>query len=199
MVVSVSQASIRVRIVGVELNCLGEQCDRALECLLCLFRTEQDLAPAQEKIMRLDVSRWYMGDARRLGRGQRNPEGFDDAVRHLVLQRKDIGHVAVVAVRPDMGPGPCIDQLGIDPDAVAGAADRALEHRSHAEFAPDRPDIDVLAFVGEAGVAGDDREAGDLRQVGYDVFAHAVGEVVLLGVAAHIGERQDGDRVLCRR
>ena len=40
----------------------------------------------------------------------------------------------------------------------------------------------------------DDYQAGDLRQIGDNVFADAVGEVLLFRVARHIGERQNGNR-----
>ncbi len=57
-------------------------------------------------------------------------------------------------------------------------------------------DLHALALEGEGGVAGDDEEGRDLAKVGDDVLADPVREILLFGIAAHIGERQDADRQL---
>jgi hypothetical protein len=54
--------------------------------------------------------------------------------------------------------------------------------------------VDVLALEGEGGIARDDEELRELRQCRDDVFRDAVGEILLLRVAAHVGEGQDGNR-----
>ena len=77
---------------------------------------------------------------------------------------------------------------------LADAAHAAFEHVAHAEFAPDLLRVDRLALVGEGGVAGDDEAVGEMREVGGQVVGDAVGEIVLLLVAAQILERQDDDR-----
>jgi hypothetical protein len=48
----------------------------------------------------------------------------------------------------------------------------------------------------KARIASDDEEPADAGERGDDLFDHAVGEIFLLGVAAHIGERQRCDRRL---
>ena len=52
----------------------------------------------------------------------------------------------------------------------------------------------MLALVDEGRVARDDEEPAQLRQRGDDVLADAVGEIILLRLAAHVGEGQHGDR-----
>ena len=74
----------------------------------------------------------------------------------------------------------------------------ALQHEAHAELAADLLHLHRLALVGERRVAGDHEQARDLRQVGDHVLGDAVAEILLLGIAAHIGERQHGDRGLVR-
>ena len=49
------------------------------------------------------------------------------------------------------------------------------------------------ALVGEARIAGDHEQRLEARQRGDDVLDHAVGEILLLGIAAHVLERQHGD------
>jgi len=73
------------------------------------------------------------------------------------------------------------------------------EHIADAEFAADLLHLDYLALVGEGRIAGDDEEPPDARQRGDDLLDHAVGEIFLLRIAAHIGKRQYRDRRLGRK
>jgi hypothetical protein len=63
-----------------------------------------------------------------------------------------------------------------------------------AEFTGNDTDVDRLALVGEARFARDHHEAADLGEVGDHVLGYPVSEIFLLGIAAHVLERQDGDR-----
>src|SRR5271169_6256076 len=65
------------------------------------------------------------------------------------------------------------------------------EHVAHAKLAANLLHIDGLPFVRKTRIAGEDEQPADARQRGNDVLDHAVGEVLLLRVAAHILERQD--------
>ena len=73
---------------------------------------------------------------------KRHLERVDDPVRDFVLDREDVGQVAVVALGPEMPAVAGIDELRGDAHAVAGAADRAFEHRAHAKLAADGADVD---------------------------------------------------------
>jgi hypothetical protein len=108
------------------------------------------------------------------------------------------GEVAVEAFRPQVPAALGVDELGGDAHAVAGFADAAFEHEAYAEVAPDLLYFDQAALVGEGGVAGDDEQGRDLREVGDQILGHAVAEIFLLGVPAHIGEREHGDRRFLR-
>ena len=98
-----------------------------------------------------------------------------------------------------------VDELAGNAHAIARLAYTAFQHVSHAEFASDLPDVGRLALVGKTRIAGDHEQRLEARQAGDDVFDHAVDEVLLLGVAAHVLERQHGDgwlvgqRQRCRR
>src|SRR6476661_8808288 len=74
----------------------------------------------------------------------------------FVLDRKGVLEFAIVALGPKMGTGGGVDQLGTDADAVAGAANAALQHVARAKLAPDLPHVYGLALVAEARIAGDD-------------------------------------------
>ena len=83
----------------------------------------------------------------------------------------------------------------------------ALSHRpfediADTELAADLLHVDCPALVREGRIAGDDEEPADAGKRGDDLLDHAVGEVFLLGIAAHIGEGQHRDRRLvgkCQR
>ena len=93
-----------------------------------------------------------------------------------------------------MMPGVRLDQLGRDAHPVARAPRAALEHVAHAELAPDLLHRHGAPLVGEARIAGDDEEPAILRQRRDQVLAEPIGEVFLIRVLAHVGERQHGDR-----
>ena len=128
----------------------------------------------------------FRGVKLRLDRGD---DGFGD----LVLHREHVGEVAVVALRPEMAAGGDIVELRRDAHAVAALADAALDHIADAELLGDLFHVDGLALVDERRVARDHEEPAQLRQRGDDVLADAVGEILLLRIAAHVGERQHGD------
>jgi hypothetical protein len=79
---------------------------------------------------------------------------------------------------------------------VPRLAPRAFEDIAHTQLTPDLLHVDQLAFVSKTRIAGDHEEPADSRERGDDFLDHAVGEILLLRVAAHIGERQHRDRRL---
>ena len=93
-----------------------------------------------------------------------------------------------------MGSGLRLDQLHVHPHPLAAALDAALQHIAHVEIAADLADVDRLPAIGEGGVAGDDDGAGDAGKVGGQALRHAVDEILLIGAAAEVGERQDDHR-----
>ena len=82
-----------------------------------------------------------------------------------------------------MRAGRGVDELRGDTYALAGPADRAFEHRAHAKITADGAKIDRAPFIGETRVARDHRQTPDFRQIGDDVFADTVREVLLFWVA----------------
>jgi hypothetical protein len=92
-----------------------------------------------------------------------------------------------------------VDELGGDPHPIARFADAPLQDITHAERLADLLDMNVPALEREGGIAGDDEELGQFRQSRDDVLGDAVGEIVLLCIAAHVLERQDRDRWLFGR
>ena len=86
--------------------------------------------------------------------------------------------------------------MGDYPYPIAGFLYAAFQGVAYAQFASHVLDIRRLAFVGEGGVAGDDKEAGDAGEICGEDFGDAVAEVVLFGIFAHVVEWQHDDRGL---
>src|SRR5215472_17418136 len=95
-----------------------------------------------------------------------------------------------------MRTGLCINQLRHDSHLRACLANRTLEQIANSQFAPDLFHIDRMALVGEARIAGDDKEPRDPGQRGDDLLDHSVDKIFLLRVTAHVLERQHRDRWL---
>ena len=92
-----------------------------------------------------------------------------------------------------------VDQLRGDADALAQAANAAFDDILHAELAAHALHVDILAAIAERGVARQHMQVPEARQLGDDVFGDAVAEILLLDIAAHAGEGQDGDGWLVAR
>src|ERR1700730_16314930 len=91
-------------------------------------------------------------------------------------------------VGPQMRLAERVDKLRGNPHSAAGFAYRAFEDVADAELAPDLLHVNCLVFVGEARIAGDDEEPSDAGERGDYLLDHAVGEILLLGVAAYVLE-----------
>ena len=168
----------------------------AAEAQEVLGRVVEELAALQIEIIGLDAGRGGLANGVDLGRHQPHLQLFDDGPGDLVLDGENVGQIAIIAFGPDMAAAAAVDQLAGDPQAVAGLADAAFEQIADAKIGGDPLEVLRLALVGEAGVAADHKQAGDLGQIGDDVLGDAFGEIIVLWVAAQIVERQHRDRRL---
>src|SRR6516162_7528683 len=153
-------------------------------------------ARLQIKIVSGQIVCWPFGQVTDLRGLQGGLDNAGDAERHLILKIEDVLERAVKPVGPKMGAVCRVDQLRGDAYPAAGLAHRAFEHVAHTQLTPDLLHIDRLTSVSKTRIAGDDEEPTDAGEGGDDLLDHAVGEIFLLWVAAHIGEGQDRDRRL---
>ena len=87
-----------------------------------------------------------------------------------------------------------VDELPGDAHAICRLAHATFEHIADAEFAADLFHVDRSALVGEGRIASDNEQPLDPREAGNDALYHAVAEIVLVGIAAHVLKRQYRDR-----
>jgi hypothetical protein len=113
------------------------------------------------------------------------------------LQRERISERAIVALSPHLLPVARIDQAHIHEYAVVGAAHAPLEHVRDAELSPDDAQVALCRIaVAHHGCAADDLQLLDARQAREQIVLDAIGEERVFRVAAHVLERQDGDRFI---
>ena len=129
-------------------------------------------------------------------RQQLELQRLDDGLRNLVLQRKDVGEVAVVTLGPDLPARGPVDELRRDAHPVAGATHASLKHVTDPELAGGVAHIHMAVLESEHGVARRHPQRRHLAQVGDDVFTDAVGKIPLFLFAAVVGEGQNRNRWL---
>ena len=115
------------------------------------------------------------------------------AAGDLVLNREDVSHFAIVPLGPEMVAVGDVDELCGDANPPAGAPHATLEHRGDVELLTDAAEIEVLALEGEGRCPRRHAQAGQLGQGVDDLLGDAIGEILVLGVAADVGEGQHGN------
>ena len=188
------QQGVRVRVVGVDVDRLRQQRLR----LLVLVRAQPpDVRQrADDKVPGVDVLGRLAANPRRFRHQDLREDRPDHVVGDVVLQFENVGQLAIIAFRPQMGAARGVDQLTGHPNGVGGLAHAAFENVADPELSGHIAHVDRLALVGKGGVARDHEEPWLMRQAGDDVFGEPVGEILLIGVAAHVLERQHRDRGL---
>src|SRR5262245_54298502 len=86
-----------------------------------------------------------------------------------------------------------IDQLPCDADFPRRLAHGPLKDIAYAKSASDLLDIDGSTLEGKARISSDHEQPFEPRKRRRDLLNHPVREILLLGIAAHVLERQHGD------
>ncbi len=181
-------------VTGIEVHGpAGEALDRLQVPRIAVVAGQSVRARHQIEVVGIDIVRAALLDRRLLLRQQFQLQRFDDGLADLVLQGEDVVELAVVALGPQMAAGGPVNQLSGDPHPAAGFAHAAFQDVADAQLPGQLAHIEGLALELEGGVAGDDEQGRDLGEVGDDVLADPVAEILLLGIAAHVGERQNAD------
>ena len=100
-----------------------------------------------------------------------------------VLKGEQFRRVALVSIRPELAPGPRVDKLHGNAQAIAATPHGALYDIGDAELGADFADVDEAALVDEGGLGGDHEEIPHARQSGGSLLDHAVDKIPVLGIA----------------
>ena len=181
----------RVDIVGIG----GERAIEKAARLRHIVRGQTLIEPSQTlkiEVHRVGVRGLFR--ASRLGGDELGVQRAREARDDFVLHVEEIGERLVEPLGPEMIARFGVDELHVDAHAVSAALDAALEDIADVQLAADRLHVERLALVGERRIAGDHEGASNAREVGRQALRDPVDEMLLLRVAADIGERQDDDR-----
>jgi len=87
-----------------------------------------------------------------------------------------------------------VNQLSVDADQVTGSPDTPFEHIADAQLTANLLRIDGFVPVRECGIARDHEHVFEPRQIGCQIFADPVCEILLVRVVAEVSKRQHDDR-----
>src|SRR4029077_1723648 len=125
--------------------------------------------------------------------------GCRDVAHNLVLDVEYVACWTVITLCPAMVARHAVDQLRAYPIPLPCPAYASLHDITNAQLLCDALRVHFLAFVDKAGGPRDHSQAADMRQGRNDVVRQAVNKILLLRIAAHVDERQHGNRRLVAR
>jgi hypothetical protein len=114
--------------------------------------------------------------------------------RDVSLDREDIGQLAIVGLGPQVLIGANVDELDNDAHAITSFAHAPVEDGIGTECRADLLQTLLPILEAHHRRAGNHLERSNLRQMRDDVVGDPVGEIVVLGIRAEIGEGQHCDR-----
>ena len=145
--------------------------------------------------MRLRIDHWVRTVPIRAG--ELYAQARCDCRGDLILQRKHVRHLAVIALAPAVTPVRGADQLGGDPHPRAVAAHAAFEDVADVQPRARFADVEAHPADRERRRSRDDLQTGNPGQRVDDFLRESFTEVVVLHGARHPGEGQHGDRGRC--
>ncbi len=122
------------------------------DCSLALVRRHppEVRQRAHDEIPCAEILRRALLRAHSLGGDQLRLDGRRDALGQVVLEGENIGDLAIVVLRPNMGAAGHVDELGGDSHAIPGFSDAALKDVLDAELPADSADVDRDVLVNES-------------------------------------------------
>src|SRR6266481_356151 len=117
-----------------------------------------------------------------------------DIRRYFVLQGEHVSKVAFIRICPEMPIVRGANQLCGDAYSIAGALHRAFYYGFRMELLRDRRQRLLGCFVLDRRGAGNDLQTLHPREIGSQRLGHAIGEVVLRGIAGEVLQRQNSNR-----
>ena len=192
-VVRVGQPGISRGIVRVFLNRLLEIADGFPEIVGRAL--VQVVAPLQVELVAFSVSRVVPDELLLLFAGQPQPKLTRNLPRDLLLDGEHVRDLALVLLAPELRTRLHVHQVHLHVQRVAQLTDAPRQNCSHVQLATHRLRVGLTSLVAEGRRARDDAQPLELRHAVNQRLRNAVGQVLCVRVAAHVGERQDGNRV----
>ena len=173
----------RVRLDGTLEHAAGELDAAAAELV-------EVLAAAQVVVVGLDIGLLRLADGALLLVSQHATQRLDDVARDLVLDGEHVLQLPVVALGPELVAVGDIHQLGGEAQHAPGLANAALEDGVDLELLADGTDVLAFSLEGKGRGARCHPKCGHPGEGVDDFLGDAVGEVLVVGIGAHVEERE---------
>jgi hypothetical protein len=158
--------------------------EHVLRLVIAVARhVREELATAQDIFVGGEVRGGFGKDAVPLETGELYHGRSDDASGDVVLHAEDVLDLGIICFGPDVSPGRGLDQLRVDPNAIAGAANATIEQVARVEQAPDLGRREVPALELKARRFGEDEQVRESTQRSDDVLGDPVAKEILAGIA----------------
>jgi len=113
-----------------------------------------------------------------VGVGQLHAKSIYNGSRNVVLNGKDIGHLAVAAFRPELTPISHVDQLRVNSEPGTCCAHAAFEHGSNLQLFGNLTKVLTGRTKLKRRRSRRDAKAGNSRQSIDDLLGQAIGEIL---------------------
>ena len=123
------------------------------------------LPALQKHVVRLRIPGSSARNALSVILGQFHGQGGDHIARDFVLKSENVLQVSVVAIRPHVTAGRCVDELRVDPYLGTAATHAPLQHVAHPQRLGHLANVRCFALVHKRRISRDDKQSGDLGQV----------------------------------
>ena len=120
-------------------------------------------------------------------------EALDNGLRHLVLNVKNVGHLAVVTLRPEIVAIGHADQLRRHADAIPCPAHTSFDNSRDTQHFAGLANIHLFAAEREGRHARRHPQTGHMSQRVNDFLSQAITEIFVFFIRAQIRKRQHGD------
>ena len=140
----------------------------------------QQIASAQIQIICLRILGERLGQLRRLGQMQLDPQRACHFFRHVALQGKKILLGRIIRFRPKMESVATSMSCADNAHLARSVADASFQHVANAELPANLANVQVLILEREGSGSGDDEKPVHVRERVDDLFGDAVAEILLV-------------------
>src|SRR4051812_42808693 len=117
----------------------------------------------------------------------------DDSFGHTILKIENFGDFAFITICPRVAAFRSIKKLSGNSKAISALSDATCQDVANTQHTANLADISRLALERETRISSDHKEGSNPRKGGSYLLNNSIREILLLRVATHVRERQDGD------
>ncbi len=120
-------------------------------------------------------------------------QGVCDLLRHIVFERKNIGHLFPVMAAPEFGIVACVDEIRVHFERVSDFRDAAFENARNVQLAADLARVHVMPLESVDGIPRHHAKPVQLREARCHRACNPISQIFEVWISASIGERKHGN------